>query len=444
MEPQIQYAKTSDGVNIAFTSMGEGPPLVRVPVFGYSHVQRDWAMLPQVIQPLALTFRSIWYDSRGTSLSDRDAIDFSMEAMVRDLEAVIGRTDLKSFAVLAFSDAVPIAVTYAARFPDRVSHLILIDGWSKPSDYTSTPAYKAHEALLDKDWTLYTETAARVLAGFDDSHILKLFGEHIRACVEPEAYRAFAVATKSYDVSTLLPDVKAETLVLHNNDNRYTPFRVGQKLAASIPAARFMAIDDMNYERVSRLVEEFASTASKLESMEPGAFRTILFTDVEGSTALTERLGDAKARELLREHEGIVREALKAHGGSEVKTMGDGFMASFSSATKALECAIALQRAFEAWNAGAQQAAPLRIRIGLNAGEPIAEDDPGGRGDLFGTAVNLAARIAGQANAGEILASNVVRELVAGKEFLFNDRGDTELRGFEDPVRVFEVSWREG
>ncbi len=163
---------------------------------------------------------------------------------------------------------------------------------------------------------------------------------------------------------------------------------------------------------------------------------TILFTDVEGSTALTQRLGDAKARELLREHERIVREALKGHSGSEVKTMGDGFMASFSSATKALECAIAMQRVFAERNESAEE--PIMVRVGLNAGEPIAEDD-----DLFGTAVNEAARITAAANGGEILVANVVRELAKGKDFLFADRGETSLRGFEDPVRLFEVRWRE-
>jgi class 3 adenylate cyclase len=105
-----------------------------------------------------------------------------------------------------------------------------------------------------------------------------------------------------------------------------------------------------------------------------------------------------------------------------------------------LECAIAIQQSFAERNETADE--PIKVRIGLNAGEPIAEDDPSGRGDLFGTAVNMAARIAANADAGEILASNVVRELVAGKGFLFNDRGDTELRGFEDPVRVYEVRWR--
>ncbi|HLA19694.1 MAG TPA: adenylate/guanylate cyclase domain-containing protein, partial [Dehalococcoidia bacterium] len=167
--------------------------------------------------------------------------------------------------------------------------------------------------------------------------------------------------------------------------------------------------------------------------------QTILFTDVEGSTALTQRLGDARARELLREHERIVREALAAHGGAEVKTMGDGFMASFGSAVKALECAVAVQQAFAARTEGE----PLSVRIGLNAGEPIAEDDPDGRGDLFGTAVIEAARIAATANGGEILVANVVRELTKGKEFLFSDRGETSLKGFENPVRLYEVSWSE-
>ncbi len=442
MEPQVQYAKTSDGVSIAFASMGDGLPLVSVPSPGVNHVQRDWAIFPNVRQALARTFRLIWYDSRGTGLSDRDEIDFSMEAMVRDLEAVIDRAGLPSFALVAFSDGVPMAVTYAATFPARVSHLILMDGWANPSDYITSAATQAYLSLLDQDWTLFTETTARVLAGFDDPRLIELFGEHMRACIEPEACRAFSVASKSYDVSALLPDVKSKTLVLHNNDNRFFPVRAGQKLAAGIPNARFLTMDDMNYEGVAALIEEFVGTTDKAAPVESGAFRTILFTDVEGSTALTERLGDARARDLLREHEGIVRTALKAHSGSEVKTLGDGFMASFSSATKALECAIAIQGAFAERNESAAE--PIKVRIGLNAGEPIAEDDPDGRSDLFGTAVNLAARIAAQADGGEILVSEAVRQIVAGKKFPFSDRGETELRGFEDRVRIYQVSWREG
>jgi class 3 adenylate cyclase len=196
---------------------------------------------------------------------------------------------------------------------------------------------------------------------------------------------------------------------------------------------------------VANAIDEFLGEGEEAETESEGLsaeiVHTILFTDVEGSTALTDRLGDAKAREVLREHERMVREALKAHGGSEVKAMGDGFMASFSSATKALECAIAMQRAFAEHNENADE--PIRVRVGLNAGEPIAEDDPGGRGDLFGTSVNMAARIAAKADAGSILVADVVRQLVAGKEFTFADKGEATLKGFEKPVRLHEARWRE-
>jgi class 3 adenylate cyclase len=133
----------------------------------------------------------------------------------------------------------------------------------------------------------------------------------------------------------------------------------------------------------------------------------------------------------------MVREALKAHGGSELKTTGDGFMASFSSATKALECSIAMQRAFAAHNESAEE--PILVRVGMNAGEPIAEDE-----DLFGTAVIEAARIAAAAKGGEILVSDVVRQLAKGKQFLFSDRGEVDLKGFDEPVRLYEVRWQEG
>ncbi|MDO8617156.1 MAG: adenylate/guanylate cyclase domain-containing protein [Dehalococcoidia bacterium] len=157
------------------------------------------------------------------------------------------------------------------------------------------------------------------------------------------------------------------------------------------------------------------------------------------------RLGDERGRAVLREHERITREVLRAHGGTEVKTMGDGFMASFGSVTRAVECAIALQRAMAltpdpspAAAGEGQSVEPLKIRCGLNAGEPIEEE-----GDLFGATVILAARIAAKAEGGEILVADTVRGLCSGKGFLFADRGEFVAKGFEEPVRVYEVRWRE-
>ena len=165
---------------------------------------------------------------------------------------------------------------------------------------------------------------------------------------------------------------------------------------------------------------------------------TILFTDLEGSTAMTQRLGDARAQDVLHVHNSIVRAALNRLEGSEIKHTGDGIMASFASATRGLECAVAIQRALAAHNASAPDSV-IHVRIGLNAGEPVAEDS-----DLFGTAVQIAARVCEHAQPDQILVSNVVRELASGKGFLFSDRGDSVLRGFEDPVRLFEVRWSPG
>jgi class 3 adenylate cyclase len=275
----------------------------------------------------------------------------------------------------------------------------------------------------------------KVVWGFDDARFIEIGGEFIRSCIEPEAFRAFFAAAASYDVSSLLPEVRAKTLVLHNERNSISPVRAGQKLAAGIPEARFQTIDDMSYQKVAPLILDFLGASSGSKAAEtaasPSGLVTILFTDMESSTALTQRLGDDAAQELVRQHNNVVREALKAHDGTEIKHTGDGIMASFPSARGALGCAMAIQRGLDDGDG------QVRVRIGLNAGEPVAEDD-----DLFGTSVQLAARVCAEAEAGEILVSNVVRELSAGKGFLFNDRGDAVLRGFEDPVRLYEVRWR--
>jgi class 3 adenylate cyclase len=307
---------------------------------------------------------------------------------------------------------------------------------------------------------------SHVFLGWPEGEPARQFAAFLRESVTQEAAQAAFSVLREVDVSPLLAQVRAPTLVLHRRQVMFPAVDIARRLASGIPDARLALLEGSSAAAflgdtgaVLGAIDEFLGEGEKIgagaEPPAAGAFRTVLFTDVAGSTSMMQRLGDAKGRAVLREHERITREALKAHGGTEVKTMGDGFMACFSSATGALECGIAMQRAFAEWNAdvGAALAPPqgavlpgkdapteaIRVRIGLNAGEPIAEEE-----DLFGTAVILAARIAAKAEGGEIVASNVVRELVAGKGFLFSDRGDVVLRGFEDPVRLYEVRWREG
>jgi len=168
------------------------------------------------------------------------------------------------------------------------------------------------------------------------------------------------------------------------------------------------------------------------------AIRTILFTDMVDSTALTQRLGDAAAMALLRVHDGIVRDALRTLGGREVKHTGDGIMAAFVSTAAAVRCAATVQLGLTRYNADQNQQ-PIQVRIGLAAGEPVED-----HGDLFGASVQLAARLCSQARPGQILVSNVVVELCAGKGLRFEDQGDVLLKGFEQPVRVHAVTWSDG
>ncbi len=187
-----------------------------------------------------------------------------------------------------------------------------------------------------------------------------------------------------------------------------------------------------------RAVVEFLG---RIQEPNPGdpwvatAFRTILFTDMESSTSLTQRLGDARAIELMRAHDTIVRAALQAQGGSEVDHAGDGIMASFTSVVRAVECAIAIQQGVATHNETASE--PFRVRIGLSAGEPVTASDR-----LFGAVIQLAARTCASADGGMIFASSVIRDLCVGKGFQFEDRGAMPLKGFDEPVNLYEVAWQ--
>jgi class 3 adenylate cyclase len=379
--------------------------------------------------------------------------------MALDIAAVADALALETFVLNGALWSVPIAIAYAAKHPERLSHLFLFGGFARGEEMEEIPRVRTLFSMLDQgDWEQFTDTMHLNWFGWHLPEVAQRVAAVERESRTVEQAVAFYGAVRRYDVTALLPKVTTPTLVMHPRGATFPTLDMARKLAAGIPDARLKVLESETFwsdeiePQFLDALDDFIGDGDRpeAETVQPEArrvvrrgpgFATVLFTDVVGHTEMMRRLGDDRGRAVLREHEQITRKLLEAHDGTEVKTMGDGFMASFGSATRALECAIAIQTAFAERNESAEE--PIKVRIGLNAGEPIAEDDPGGRGDLFGTAVNMAARIAAKAEAGEILTSNVVRELVAGKEFLFNDRGDTELRGFEDPVRVYEVRWHD-
>jgi class 3 adenylate cyclase len=163
-------------------------------------------------------------------------------------------------------------------------------------------------------------------------------------------------------------------------------------------------------------------------------FRTILFTDVVSSTPLLTQLRDQRMREVMRDHDAVMEAAVTGHGGRVVKTIGDAFMAEFAVPSAAVEAAIEAQRQIREKFAASD--VPVRLRIGINAGEPIEE-----AGDLHGASVVIAKRLESAAETNGILVSDVVKQMVTGKDFDFEDRGLVELKGFEEPVRAWTVRW---
>jgi class 3 adenylate cyclase len=301
--------------------------------------------------------------------------------------------------------------------------------------------------LARLDWP----TAAQVFADMPVRHELPDAGVH-QARLYTESAKGDFVARlltdgfETTDVRDDLPRLRMPVLVMQRRDDPLYGFSLSQRLAAAIPDARLVPLQEGimsslvagRIEEVIAIINDFiddgvAAATKPVAATGRGGVQAILFTDLVEHTQMMQRLGDDAGRAVLREHEQLTRATLARFGGTEIKATGDGFMAAFTSVASATECAIELQRAF-----ADRVGEPLQIRVGLNAGEPIEED-----GDLFGSTVIMASRIAARANAGEILLSDTMRGLLSGKKFLLADRGDVVMKGFEDPVRLYEVRWRE-
>ena len=457
MEPRIQYAKTEDGVSIAYASRGQGPALVVLP-YAWEQFTLRWQMPAQrgFLDQLGQGRRLVQYDRRGFGLSQREITKFSLETEVADLDAVIRALKLRSVALFASTLAGPGAIAYATRHPRIVSNLILYGTFSRAAEVMPPEQLEAFINLSRTDWNratlLFADLSSRELHPEEALQMAKDYRQ------SANGENVAQLLASGVDADDLLSQVRSGTLVIHRRGDATIPFSQGQQIAAKLPNAQFVPLEGTvhpcflgDVQAVIGVIDDFLKEKeppAKVEHDEAtkpaeADVHTILFTDMESSTATRQRIGDAKAQELVRTHNTIVREALKSHGGSEIKHTGDGIMASFPTATQGLACAVAIQRGVaahrQAQGGHAEPVeAPLAVYIGLNAGEPIVEEN-----DLFGTSVDLAKRICDHAEPGQILASNVVRELAAGKQFLFADLGETELRGFEDPVRLYELRWRE-
>jgi class 3 adenylate cyclase len=439
MEPRIQYAKTADGVSIAFYTLGEGMPLLLMPDIPTSHIQLEW-QFPEYrrwTERLVQKRMLVRYDCRGCGLSERDVTDFSLDALVLDLEAVVDRLGLERLALFGkFADG-PVTVAYAVRHPERVSHLVLWCTWARASDVFQSPQVKALIALRNQDWELITETFAHISFGWPEGEEARRYAGLIRESITQEAFQAAIDGIGETDVTDLLPQVRSPTLVLQRRHAPYPDVDIARRLASGIPDARLVILEGesptyrVDIERSLAAIDEFlrggAEAAAKTEL--PEGMAVILFADIVESTALTEEMGDAAFRAKARELDTSLRKVIRECSGTPVegKLVGDGVLAVFTSARQAIECAL------KCGSAG--DSVGLRLHLGIHAGDVIREGN-----NVYGGAVNIAARIATASAPGEVLVSDTVRGLArTSAGVAFDDRGEQSLKGVAEPQRLFVV-----
>jgi class 3 adenylate cyclase/pimeloyl-ACP methyl ester carboxylesterase len=445
MEPQIRYARTSDGASIAYSARGAGPPLVAT-ITSWESMRWDGddALGRAYYDELARQFHLVRYDRRGVGLSDRNRNDFSLELEVGDLDAVVDAAGLRRFALLGQFHMGPVAIEYAATHPDRVSHLVLYGTYARGADLTRTEVKESLTAMMRSHWGIASRTLVDLVSPGVPGDVLDHMAERTRQSVSGETAASILRAAYETDVTSRLPSLRMPTIVIHRDRDRAVRFELGRSLAAQIPDATFIGLEGRvhwpwvgDVAAITGAIESFAGSQPPARDEAAGTraasgTAVILFTDIAQSTALTERLGDDAFRAAARELDGRLRAAIRDANGTPIegKRLGDGLLATFSSARDALAAA---RRCVEL-----SAESELRLHVGLHAGDITREG-----GDVYGGAVNIASRICDLCEPGEVLVSQTVRDLARTSAGVsFDDRGEHELKGITDPVRVFAV--REG
>ena len=403
MEPRVQYVQTADGVNIAYYEMGQGVPYVYMNM-PFSHLTAEWEMFSPLYTMIASTLRLVRYDARGFGLSTRDPSDMSLDAFVLDLEAVVDRLGLSTFIMNAAIYATPVALAYAVRHPERVSRLVLVGAAAGPRREIIEQTNGLIEVARG-DWRFFSEAITRLAftSGWEDAENSASFSRLLRESSTFDGLRKFLDSSAAWDVTELLPNVQAPTLVVSTKNHPWHGVEVSREVAARLPNGQLAMVDDSSQARFmlesTLAVRSFLGAADDVPEAAPDEATVtstgtaiILFTDIADSTALTERLGDAGFRSASRALDERIRTAMREASGTPIdgKVLGDGVMGAFASAAQAIDAA---RRCV-----AASSEVELPLHIGIHAGDVIHEE-----GNVYGGAVNIAARICALCEPGEDL-----------------------------------------
>jgi class 3 adenylate cyclase len=441
VRPETRYARSGD-VHIAYQVFGSGViDIVLIP--GYvTHVELIWEHPPaaRFLEKLASFARVITFDRRGSGLSDPVPEPPTLEQRMDDVRAVMDAAGVDRAALIGMSEGVTMGILFAATYPDRVAALVCSGGMARSTWAPDYPWANDPEALWEAGYELLlphwgdgatVEVAAPSVA--DDRSVREFFGRLQRATASPGMITGVVQMFLDLDVRHVVPSVHVPTLVLHKTRDRLVNIGNGRWLAEHLPNARLVELDGddhlLYYQGLDEWmgeVQEFLTGARAAPETER-ILATVLFTDIVDSTRTAAELGDQRWRELLEHHHQLVRGALTYYRGHEVKTIGDGFLATFDGPARAIRCAREIVESADRLG--------IKVRAGLHTGECEVLGE-----DIGGIAVHIAARVAALAEPDEVLVSRTVRDLVAGSGLRFEDRGSHELKGVPDEWQLLAVT----
>jgi class 3 adenylate cyclase/pimeloyl-ACP methyl ester carboxylesterase len=436
--PETRYAKSGD-VRIAYQVTGSGPfDIVWVTGF-VSNLDLEWESPPRArfFSRLSAFSRLIRFDKRGTGLSDRVSGMPHLEARMDDVRAVMDAAHCDCAAVIGASEGGAMSMLFAATYPQRTRALVLYGTYAHyPTWVLSGERLDAFIEAVERGWGTGETVRFYMPSKASDANFRRQWARLERQGGTPSAAIALTRMNSEIDVRHILAAIRVPTLVLHRTGDPRVSVEAGRYLGRHIPGANYVelpgedhGIFDVEFaDRLADKIEEFL-TGSHTESEPDRVLATVLFTDIVDSTKRAVELGDRRWRLLRGRHDDAVRQELARFRGREVKSLGDGFLATFDGPARAVRCASAI----------IDRVRPLSIEIrsGLHTGEIEVQRD-----DIGGIAVHIAARVAELAGSGEVLVSTTVRDLVAGSGLSFQDRGSHSAKGLSEPLRLFAAQAR--
>jgi class 3 adenylate cyclase len=444
--PDVHYAKTPEGMHIAYHVVGEGPIDLVWPGPGYSNIEYLWRLptSARFLRRLGAITRLIVFDPRGMGLSDRiSGGDLpTLESRMEDTLSVMDAVGSERAALWGSDATGPLAILFAATHPERTAALIVYGSYARGSwapDYPwawTDEQWDEYLLELESRWGQpdYVEEYWKWLAPTAriDPTVLEIVTGLYRS-TSPGAAVAVDMMERETDVCNVLPALQVPTLILHRAGDQAYPIEDGRYLAEHIPGARFVELegrDHLAWEGDSGAlvseIERFLRSVRDEEAEFERVLATVMFTDIVGSTERASELGDLRWKELLAAHHERVRGQLARYRGREIDTAGDGFLATFDGPARAVRCAQAISDAVRPLG--------LEIRAGCHTGEIEMKDE-----DVTGIAVHIGARVSALAGASEVLVSSTVKDLVAGSGLVFEDFGEHELKGVPDRWHLYRV-----